>query len=83
MVEYIYAPLLVMAITGMILPLVDLAETTNEKVMNHTSDMVDAVDCAFLGLDLSECSPNLLKHTPTENLIEYNNKVEQIIEQNK
>jgi len=83
MVEYIYAPLIVMTIAGLILPIVDLAETTNEKVINHTSDMVNAVDCAFAGVDLSICSPELLKHTPKEDLVEYNKIIEDLVEQNQ
>jgi hypothetical protein len=42
--------------------LTDIAESTQEKTIKYADDMNAALDCAFKGVDLSVCSPDLYNH---------------------
>lgn len=50
------APVVVLLITGLGMQLFDLAEAASEKTISFSEEAVSAVDCAFLGIELSHCS---------------------------
>lgn len=39
--------------------LIDIADSSAEKTVHFSQDMNDALDCAFAGVEISECSPGL------------------------
>ncbi|MCB9370372.1 hypothetical protein H6501_02125 [Candidatus Woesearchaeota archaeon] len=67
----ITAPLFVLLISGFALGLVNIAEEVSAKSLSFASDMNSALDCAFEGRLLSECSPSLLEYDFKSDLTEY------------
>lgn len=61
MKELLIIPAIALVFLGIATQLVDTAEQSGEKVVSYAQDMNDAMDCAFLGKPLEECSPNLLE----------------------
>lgn len=61
MKELLIIPIIALTILGIATSLVDTAEQSGEKVVAYAQDMNDAMDCAFLGKPLSDCSPDLLE----------------------
>ena len=61
MKELITIPLVIGLILSMSIELIDIAESASDKVINYAQDMDDALDCAFRGIDITVCSPNLGK----------------------
>lgn len=57
----ILAPIMLLFLLGFIVELGEIAESTSVKTLRYTQDMSDAMDCAFRGVSISECSPNLLE----------------------
>ena len=39
--------------------LVEIGTSTSEKTLNYANEMDSAVDCAFRGIPIEECSPTL------------------------
>ena len=48
--------------------LADVAQSTADKTLSYATDMEQAVDCAFHGLPLEECSPDIYKYDFKEDI---------------
>ena len=59
MKELITASIVVSIIIGLTMQLVDIADSTSKKVVKYADDMNNAIDCAFKGVDIYVCSPDL------------------------
>lgn len=78
MKELLLAPLAVLIILGFVTQLSDIATSTSEKALNYANEMDSAVDCAFRGVLISECSPNLVDtnfEPEIKETIDFNKKI--------
>ncbi|MFP4111564.1 MAG: hypothetical protein ACLFPQ_05410 [Candidatus Woesearchaeota archaeon] len=57
--EIITIPIVMSLVLGLAMQLIEIAESTSEKVVRYAEDMNSAIDCAFRGIDISYCAPNL------------------------
>lgn len=55
----ILAPIAFIILIGFMTQLADVAMSTSNKVLNYANDMDSAIDCAFRGIDVETCSPDL------------------------
>ena len=53
-------PLFIVLILGFVDELAGIAEDTINKTIMFAEDSNNALDCAFKGIDISLCSPNLM-----------------------
>ena len=53
-------PLFIVLILGFVDELVEITEDTINKTIMFAEDSNNALDCAFKGIDISLCSPNLM-----------------------
>jgi hypothetical protein len=60
MEKIIFLPIIGVMILGFALQLYDIAESSSEKTVKYADDMNKAMDCAFTGRLISECSPELM-----------------------
>jgi hypothetical protein len=63
MKELITIPLVASLILSVSIELIAVAESASDKVINYAQDMDNALDCAFRGIDITICSPNLGKES--------------------
>ena len=49
--------------TGFFLELAEIAESVSDKALAFADSINMAMECAFNGVDLEECSPQLLNHS--------------------
>jgi hypothetical protein len=60
MMKYILiTPAVIIMVLTFTSQMVSMAETTQAKTVSYVDDMNNALDCAFKGVDLRVCSPNL------------------------
>lgn len=59
----------------------DTAEQSGEKAVAYAQEMNSAMDCAFLGKPLSECSPELLETDFKEDVKDAQKQIEEIQEE--
>lgn len=55
----LFVPVAITIILAFVVQLSDIAISTSDKVLNYADDMDNAVDCAFRGIPILECSPDL------------------------
>ncbi|MCA9477940.1 MAG: hypothetical protein KC535_02220 [Nanoarchaeota archaeon] len=68
MKELLVIPIIAITLLSIATQLVDTAEQSGQKAVAYAQEMNSAVDCAFLGKPLSECSPELLNTDFKEDL---------------
>jgi hypothetical protein len=54
-------PLILSLLIGVATELTEIAESASDKVINYAEDMENALDCAFVGIPIEVCSPNLVQ----------------------
>lgn len=59
MKEIVFIPVAVLIVTGFVTQLADTARSTSDKALDYADKMDSAVDCAFRGVRVEECSPTL------------------------
>lgn len=69
--EIIVAPFVVVLILGFVLQIANIAESASEKVVNYADEINNALDCAFDGISIYECSPGLDTYNFEEDLTKY------------
>jgi hypothetical protein len=74
--ELFTIPIIMSVILGLSIQLVSIAESTSNKVVNYAENMESALDCAFLGIDVKECAPELDREHYLELKKELNNTKE-------
>jgi hypothetical protein len=80
--ELITIPIVMSLILGVTLQLVEIAESSSQKAVKYAEDMNNAIDCAFKGIDISVCSPDLASTSFKEDLIETKEVVDKLKELN-
>lgn len=55
----VFASATAVIMLGFFMQLTDIAESTSQKTLKYADSMDRAVDCAFAGVDISVCSPEL------------------------
>jgi hypothetical protein len=65
------APVAVLVVLSFVTQLADVASSTSEKTLNYASEMDSAVDCAFRGIPVSVCSPELTSYDFEPDAVEY------------
>ena len=55
----IILPVAITIVLAFVVQLSDIAISTSDKALNYANEMDSAVDCAFRGIPVEECSPNL------------------------
>lgn len=55
----IILPVAITIILAFVVQLSDIAISTSDKALNYANEMDNAVDCAFRGIPIEKCSPNL------------------------
>ncbi len=78
MKELLIIPIIAITILGIATSLVETAEESGEKVVAYAQDMNDAMDCAFLGKPLSDCSPELLETDFKEDISKTQEEIKEI-----
>lgn len=78
MKELLIIPIIAITLLGIASQLVETAEQSGEKVVSYAEDMNDAMDCAFLGKPLSDCSPDLLETDFKEDIQTTQEEIEDI-----
>ncbi|RME53458.1 hypothetical protein D6783_01975 [Candidatus Woesearchaeota archaeon] len=63
MEKFIVLPIAIVLITGLALQLNDIAQRTSQKTIRFATDVDNAMDCALFGVDIKECSPDLVKNS--------------------
>lgn len=58
----LFLPLFGLMILSLGSELSDIAQTSSEKSVSFANDMNGAMDCAFRGIPIEECSPTLMDH---------------------
>ncbi|MGM5484399.1 MAG: hypothetical protein ACQEP1_00830 [Nanobdellota archaeon] len=56
MKELVFAPIAAVILLGFMANLSEIATSTSEKALNYANEMDSAVDCAFRGVNVEECS---------------------------
>lgn len=74
-------PLAAGVITGLASDLVTQAEDVSNKTLEYTQQMNDALDCAFKGVELSVCSPDLVTTDFDEDVDEFEKTLEEVKKQ--
>jgi predicted membrane protein len=69
--EIIITPIIAVFIIGFALQLAEVAESASGKVLNFADDMNEALDCALMGVDIYQCSPELREYDFSDDLEEY------------
>lgn len=73
MKELVFAPIAVAALLGMITELQDLAQDSQDRTLQYTQDVVDALDCAYQARPLTDCAPGITNDDFTQQIQETNN----------
>jgi hypothetical protein len=60
MKELLIIPGIALLMLGFVVQLEGIAKQSSEKAIKFSQDMNNAMDCAFLGKPIRECSPNLM-----------------------
>jgi cell shape-determining protein MreC len=76
--ELITIPIVMSIVLALGMQLVEIAESTSEKVINYADSMNSAVDCAFLGIDIKECAPELDSYSFKEDLQKTRDIIEEL-----
>lgn len=66
--ELIIVPVVTILLLGLIGPLADIAESSSDKSIAFAGDMENAMDCAFKGYLVGECSPGLFDYSFEEEI---------------
>ncbi len=61
MENILLVPIAASVILSLFIPLVEVAQDASEKVLRYSEDMNNALDCAFAGVNIGYCAPNLVK----------------------
>lgn len=69
--ELVIAPIIGLFLIGFMLQMASIAQSTSEKVLNYADDMNAALDCAFVGRSIYDCSPSLLNYDFEEDARQY------------
>jgi hypothetical protein len=59
--QLLVGPLLALFLSGFTLELLSIAEDMQHKVLDYADHTNSALDCAFAGVDIRKCSPNILE----------------------
>ena len=59
MKEFIFVPVALAAILGMLTELQDLATDAQERTLEYAQDALNALDCAYEARPITECSPTI------------------------
>lgn len=70
MKDLLFAPIALSIILGLMIQLVDVAESVSDKTIKYAKDMENALDCAFAGVNIGVCSPDLVKTDFTPELLQ-------------
>ena len=81
MKELLIIPIIAITLLSIATQLVETAEESGEKVTAYAQDMTNAMDCAFLGKPLEECSPNLLETDFKEDMVKTQEELKAIQEE--
>lgn len=76
MKEIILIPVVFSLMFGLFVELVDVAESSSEKVLKYAESMDNALDCAFAGVPIEVCSPELSS-------VEFNSELERLEKTNE
>ena len=71
-------PLIAGVITSLASELVAQAEDVSNKTIDYTQQMNDALDCAFKGIPIRVCSPDLANVDFDEDIKDFNNALEKV-----
>ena len=77
--ELITVPIVLSIVLGLAIELVEVAESTSDKVIEYAESMNSALDCAFRGVDITYCSPELSSQDFKEELL----KTKEIVDKMK
>lgn len=61
MEKILILPAIGLIVLSLAVQLEGIAKDSSEKMVNYAKDMENAMDCALLGMPISECSPNLME----------------------
>lgn len=78
MKELIALPIVFSILFGLAFELVDIAESSSEKVIGFAESMENALDCAFAGVSIEICSPELSSINFDEEIARFNETNEKI-----
>lgn len=81
--ELITVPIVMSIVLGLAIELVDIAESTSDKVVEYAESMNSALDCAFRGVDIEYCSPNLASESFKEELLRTKEIMDELKEMNQ
>ena len=79
--EFIALPIVFSILFGLAFELIDIAETSSDKIINFAESMENALDCAIAGISIDVCSPELssISFEPEINrFIETNERIKEI-----
>ena len=78
MKELLLAPLAILIVFGFVTQLGDIAMSSSEKALNYADNANNALDCAFKGIPIEVCSPELMDtnfEPETREYIDFNKKM--------
>ncbi len=78
MKELIALPIVFSIVFGLAFELVEIAESSSDKVIRFTESMENALDCAFAGISIEICSPELATINFDEEIARFNETNEKI-----
>ncbi len=81
--ELMVVPLIGLVILGFTVDLAHIAQSTSAKALNYADQMNSAVDCAFQGRAISQCSPDLLSTSFEPDAQAFTDRTEQYLAQIK
>lgn len=79
MKELIIAPIIASLILTFTLGLIHTAEDVSHKVNNFAENMDIATDCAFRGIDIYKCSPELSSNNFKQDMKDYKKNNEEFV----
>ena len=80
MKELILMPIIFSIIFGIAFELVEIAESSSEKIVGFAESMDNALECAFAGVSIELCSPELSRTNFDSEIQALNETNEKIIE---
>lgn len=72
MKELVFAPIAVAVLLGMVTELQDLAQDTQDRTLQYTQDVVDALECAYQASPLTDCAPGITNDDFSQQIKETN-----------
>ena len=81
--ELITVPLVMSLLLGVTMELIEVAESSSEKVIDYANEMDSAIDCAFQGVDIGYCAPRLADGSMKEDFKDDLERTKELIDQLK